>query len=177
MDVGAGKKGTRKQRDRKELIEIKAAGEGKLPPQALELEEAVLGALMLEKEALTDVIEILHPETFYKEAHSKIFKAILSLFSRSEPIDLMTVTQELRQNGELEFVGGPFYVTQLTSKIDSAANIVYHARILVQFAIKRDLISISGEISRDAFEDTADVFDLLDRMEATLFEISEKKHP
>ena len=86
----------------------------------------------------------------------------------------MTVTQELRQNGELDFVGGPFYVTRLTSKVDSAANIIYHARILVQFAIKRDLISVSGEISRDAFEDTTDVFDLLDRMEATLFEISEK---
>src|SRR4051812_7223061 len=81
---------------------------GKLPPQAVDLEEAVLGALMLEKDALTSVIDILHPDAFYKDAHQKIYGAIHRLFHRSEPIDILTVTQELRKSGELELVGGPF---------------------------------------------------------------------
>src|SRR4028118_2119297 len=84
---------------------------GKLPPQALELEEAVLGALMLEKDALTTVIDILRPQSFYKEAHQKIFSAIVGLFDKSEPVDILTVVTELRERGELEFVGGPYYVS------------------------------------------------------------------
>ncbi|AMM52536.1 DNA helicase [Rufibacter sp. DG15C] len=148
-------------------------GLGKLPPQALELEEAVLGALMLEKDALTAVIDLLKPQSFYKDAHQRIFKAILSLFDKSEPIDILTVTQELREQGELEFVGGAFYVTQLTTRVNSAANIEFHARIITEAAIKRDLISISSEVLGRAYEDTTDVFDLLDSTEAKLFEVSE----
>lgn len=148
-------------------------GLGKLPPQALELEEAVLGALMLEKDALTSVIDILKPKSFYKDAHQRIFSAILALFDKSEPIDILTVTQQLREQGELEIVGGPFYVMNLTTRINSAANIEFHARIITENAIKRDLISISSDILTRAYEDTTDVFELLDSTEKSLFEVSE----
>lgn len=147
---------------------------GKVPPQAVELEEAVLGALMLEKDALTNVIDILKVESFYKESHKVIFQAILDLFTESQPIDLLTVTSQLRKNGALEIAGGAFYVTELTSKVASAANIEYHSRIITEQSIKRELIKISGEIQKEAFEDTTDVFELLDKMEQSLFEISEK---
>ncbi|MBC6989494.1 replicative DNA helicase [Hymenobacter jejuensis] len=146
---------------------------GKLPPQALELEAAVLGALMLEKDALTTVIDILKPPSFYKDGHQRIFKAILNLFDKSEPIDILTVTQELREMGELESAGGPHYVANLTFKVNSAANIEYHARIITENAIKRELIRIASDIQRDAFEDTTDVFNLLDSTEQSLFEVSE----
>ncbi|GHA78344.1 replicative DNA helicase [Pontibacter akesuensis] len=146
---------------------------GKKPPQALDLEEAVLGALMLEKDALTTVIDILRPQSFYKEAHQRIFRAILALFDKSEPIDILTVTHELREQGELEIAGGAYYVTQLTTRVNSAANIEYHARIITENSIKRDLISISSEVLSSAFEDTTDVFELLDKTEAKLYEVSE----
>ncbi|PSR53233.1 replicative DNA helicase [Adhaeribacter arboris] len=149
------------------------AGLGKIPPQSLDLEEAVLGALMLEKDALTTVIDILKPQSFYKDAHQKIFKAILALFDKSEPIDILTVTQQLREDGELEFVGGPYYIMNLTTRIHSAANVEFHARIITENSIKRDLISISSEVEKRAFEDTTDVFDLLDYAEKSLFEVSE----
>ncbi|RDC64161.1 replicative DNA helicase [Adhaeribacter pallidiroseus] len=148
-------------------------GLGKVPPQSLDLEEAVLGALMLEKDALTTVIDILKPQSFYKDAHQKIFKAILALFDKSEPIDILTVTQQLREDGELEFVGGPYYIMNLTTRINSAANVEFHARIITENSIKRDLISISSEVEKRAFEDTTDVFDLLDYAEKSLFEVSE----
>jgi replicative DNA helicase len=146
---------------------------GKVPPQALDLEETVLGALMLEKDALTAVIDILKPESFYKDAHSKIYEAIVQLFNKSEPIDLMTVTQQLRKNGTLEVVGGAYQLAELTTRVNSAANIEYHARIITEQSIKRELIRISSQIQEDAFEDTQDVFELLDRTEQSLFEISE----
>jgi len=146
---------------------------GKVPPQVIELEEAVLGALMLEKDALTAVIDILKPVSFYKDQHQEIFKAIVDLFNNSEPVDLLTVTQNLRENGKLEFVGGPYYITELTTRVNSAANIEYHARKISEQSIKRELITISAEIQQDAYEDTTDVFQLLDRAEQSLFEISE----
>lgn len=146
---------------------------GKLPPQALELEEAVLGALMIEKDALNSVIDILKPDSFYKEAHQKIYNAIITLFTNSEPIDLLTVTTQLRQLGTLEVVGGAQYVTSLTTKINSAANIEYHARVVAQSAMKREMITVASKILQDAFEDTIDVFNLLDTVEQSLFKISE----
>jgi replicative DNA helicase len=146
---------------------------GKLPPQATDLEEAVLGALMLERDALTTVIEILKPASFYKEAHQKIFQAVIELFDRSEPIDILTVTHHLRTKGELEMAGGAYYITELTTKVNSAANIEYHARIVSEQAIKRELISISSEIQKEAFEDTSDVFELLDKTEQALYQVSE----
>ncbi|MGV3603518.1 MAG: replicative DNA helicase [Dyadobacter fermentans] len=145
----------------------------KLPPQAIDLEEAVLGALMIEKDALTAVADILRPDSFYKESHVRIYSAIVTLFADSEPIDMLTVTSKLRSTGELELVGGASYIMELTSKVNSAANIEFHARIISQAYIKRELIKVASEIQRDAYEDTTDVFRLLDKTEQSLFEISE----
>ena len=150
-----------------------AAASGKLPPQAPELEMAVLGALMLEKDALTSVIDLLKAESFYKEAHKKIYEAILRLFDKSEPIDQLTVVQELREMGAIEAAGGVHYVASLTARVNSAANVEYHARIVTEAAIKRAMISVASDIMRDAYEDTTDVFQLLDQTEAALFEVSE----
>lgn len=146
---------------------------GKVPPQAIDLEEAVLGALMLEKDALTNVIDILKPDTFYKDSHKEIYSTIVDLFNNSEPVDLLTVTNHLRKKGKLEVVGGAYYITELTSKVNSAAHIEYHARIIIEKAIKRELIRIASEIHREGYEDTVDVFALLDKTEQALFEVSE----
>lgn len=146
---------------------------GKLPPQALDLEEAVLGALMLEKNALTSVIEFLRAEHFYTEQHQQIYEAILMLFKNSEPVDMRTVVAQLRKNGKLDLVGGAYYIAELTSKVSSAANIEYHARIIIEMAIKRDLIHIASQMHHDAYEDTTDVFELLDKTEQSIFKISD----
>ena len=146
---------------------------GKVPPKAVEIEEVVLGALMLEKDALTTVIDILTPQSFYDDRHKAIYESIVQLFNDSEPIDLETVVSQLRKNGTLEFVGGPYFVAELTSRVNSAANIEFHARIVSEQAIKRELIRIAAEIQEEAFEDTTDVFNLLDKTEQSLFEVSE----
>ena len=147
--------------------------QGKLPPQAVDLEEAVLGALLIEKEAVNAVIDILQPETFYVEKHQKIFRAIKDLFGQSEPIDILTVTQQLMKNGDLADVGGAVYVQQLTSRIVSASNIESHARIIMQKYIMRELIRISSETVTSAFDETNDVFDVLDDAENKIFQIGE----
>ncbi len=146
---------------------------GKLPPQAPDLEEAILGALMLEKNALTAVIEFLRPDHFYSDQHKEIYTAIVDLFKSSEPVDMRTVVAQLRKNGKLEIVGGAYYIAELTSKVSSAANIEYHARIIIEMAIKRDLIQIASQVHHDAYEDTTDVFELLDRTEQSIFQISD----
>src|SRR5690606_31662439 len=149
------------------------SGLGKLPPQAVDLEEAVLGALMLEKNALSEVIDILKPDSFYKESHQKIFEAIFSLFQKTSPIDILTVTAELRKMGALELVGGAYYITQLTNRVVSAANIEYHARIISQKYIQRELIKVSTEIINSSYDETSDIFDLLDHAEKSLFDIAQ----
>ncbi len=145
---------------------------GKIPPQAKELEEAILGAIMLEKSAFDTVVEILKPECFYVEGHQKIYKAMQSLAIKSLPIDLLTVVEELKVREELDFVGGPYAVTKLTNSVVSSANIEAHSRIVLQKFIQRELIRISGEIIGDAYEDSTDVFDMLDDAETKLFEIT-----
>ncbi len=150
------------------------AGLGKLPPQAIEMEEAVLGALMIERDALSAVIDVLHPESFYREAHQRIFVAIRSLFDQSEPVDILTVQNELRRTGELENVGGSVYLAELSQRVNSAANIEAHARAVTESAIKREIIRIATECQQHAYEDTTDVFQLLDKLEQGLFSISEK---
>ncbi len=146
---------------------------GKVPPQALELEEAVLGALLLEKKAVDDVIDVLSPESFYKEANQKIYAAVKELFGDSMPIDLLTVTEKLKSTGDLEFVGGPYYISQLTNRVASAANIEFHARIIAQKHILRELIRISTSTITKAFDDSTDVFDLLDEAENDLFQVAQ----
>src|SRR5579863_6512827 len=145
---------------------------GKVPPQAKELEEAVLGAIMLESGAFDTVVEILKPECFYLEGHQRIYHAMQGLAQKSQPIDILTVVEELKTREELEMVGGPYYVTKLTNAVVSAANIDTHCRIILQKFIQRELIRISGEIIGDAYEDSTDVFDLLDDAESKLFEIT-----
>ncbi len=146
---------------------------GKVPPQAIDFEMAVLGALLLEKDALPKIIDILKPELFYKDSHSIIYDAILSLFRDSQPVDLLTVSQFIKQQGKLDIIGGNAYLAELTSRVSSAANIEYHARIIAQKYILRELIRISGEILTDAYDDTTDVFQLLDKAEQSLFGLSE----
>ncbi len=170
-EFGAGSKKAR--RTRKITNEQLIAEHGKIPPQALDYEEAVLGAIMVEKDALTEVIDILKPESFYKDAHQKIYGAIQGLFQRSEPIDLLTVKTALEKEGNLEMVGGPAYIAQLTSRIASAANIEEHSRVIAQKYIQRELIRISSEIIKDSFDETSDVFDILDSAEQKLFQVAQ----
>jgi len=146
---------------------------GKLPPQAIDLEEAVLGAIMLEKDAIIAVMDLISTDSFYKEGHQKIYKAVLDLSQELQPIDILTVTEELRKRNELDIVGGPFYITQLASKVSSAAHIEYHARIIAQKHIQRELIRVSTEIQSRAYDDTIDVNDLIDFSESELFKVAE----
>jgi replicative DNA helicase len=157
---------------KKPNIEVGSMLFGKIPPQSKELEEAILGAIMLEKSAFDVATEILKPQCFYVEAHQRIYMAMESLAGKSSPIDLLTVVEELRIREDLEFVGGPYFVTKLTNSVVSSANIEAHARIVVQKFIQRELIRISGEIIGEAYEDSTDVFDMLDSAEGKLFEIT-----
>ncbi len=174
MDSGENKiKQSGVQRKRKSSPIVDYIDHGRVPPQAADLEEAVLGAMMLEQNALTNVVDILKPNVFYKEAHQKIFGAIFDLFSNSEPVDILTVTQELQKRGELDVVGGSYYISQLTNRVASAANVEYHTRIILEKYLQRELIRISSEIIRDSYEDSMDVFDILDKAEKELFAVSE----
>ena len=157
---------------RKAAPDLSAMVYGKVPPQAKDLEEAVLGAVMLDKGAFDTVVEILKPECFYADAHQRIFRAFQNLAQRSMPIDILTVVEELKRTEELDVVGGPYYVTKLTNAVVSVANIEAHARIVLQKFVQRELIRISGEIIGDAYEDSTDVFDLMDDAEDKIFQIT-----
>src|SRR5215210_8574089 len=161
-----------RKKGRKPSPDLSTMVYGKIPPQAKELEEAVLGAIMLEKSAFDNVVEILKPECFYVDANQRIFKSFQSLAQKSLPIDILTVVEELKTKEELDQIGGPYAITKLTNMVVSTANIEAHARIILQKFIQRELIRISGEIIGDAYEDSTDVFDLLDDAESKLFEIT-----
>jgi replicative DNA helicase len=147
------------------------AGTGKVPPQAVDFEESVLGALMLESDAFLQISEILKPEHFYKEEHGKIFDAIQKL-STKHPIDINTVSQQLRIDKELDAVGGPSYLVYLTNRIASTAHIEYHARIIAQKYTQRELIRIGAEMQKRGFEDVEDVQEMLDKAEQSLFDLT-----
>jgi replicative DNA helicase len=149
------------------------SGLGKLPPRALEAEQAVLGALMLEKDAIPGIIDLLRPEAFYEPAHAAIYEAILLLYSDSSPVDLVTVKNRLQQMGQLEKAGGPLYIVELTAKVASAAHVEFHARIIIEKFIQRELIRVADRVVKDAFEDTTDVFELLDSTERDIFQLSQ----
>src|SRR5215208_1981312 len=161
-----------KKNRRKTAPDLSTMIYGKVPPQAKDLEEAVLGAVMLEKGAFDTVIEILKPECFYVDSNQRIFKAMQGLANKSQPIDILTVVEELRMREELDLVGGPYYVTKLTNAVVSSANIEAHSRIVLQKFIQRELIRISGEIISDAYEDSNYVFDLLDQAESKIYEVT-----
>lgn len=146
---------------------------GKIPPQALDLEKAVLGAIMLEKNAALEVLDLLKPESFYNPAHQKIFNAIVELSKTYKPIDILTVTEALRQTKELDEVGGAYYISVLTSNIGSAAHIEHHARIIAQKFIQRELIRVSVDIQKQAYDDSIDVLDLLNFSESSIFQLAE----
>lgn len=162
-----------KQNTQGKKISTIAADHGKIPPQALDLEGAVLGAIMLERDAILTVLDILKPECFYQEAHQKIYTTAVDLSTREKPIDLLTITEELRKREQLEEVGGATYISQLTSRVGSAAHLEYHARIIAQKYIQRELIRVSSEIQSRSYDETIDVDDLLDFSERELLNIAE----
>ncbi len=143
------------------------------PPAAPEIEASVLGAMMIEKEAVPKGLELLKPESFYVKAHRLIFEAMLSLFEAGEPIDTVTLYEELKKRSQLEEVGGAVYLSKLSQEITSAANIEYHAKIILEKQILRGLISSSHEIAQAAYEGTNDAFEILDQAERKIFEITE----
>ncbi|MGB5404825.1 MAG: DnaB-like helicase N-terminal domain-containing protein, partial [Robiginitalea sp.] len=146
---------------------------GKIPPQAVDLEEVVLGAMMIDKKGVDEVIDILHRDVFYKEGHRYIYEAIFKLFESSQPVDLLTVSAQLKTDGKLEVAGGDFYLIKLTQKVASSAHIEFHARIILQKYIQRSLIKISSEIIEEAYDEATDVFDLLDNAESKLYEVTQ----
>ena len=147
---------------------------GHLQPQATDIEKAVLGALMIDKDAFTVISETIRPETFYEPRNQKIYRAIQTLNMEEKPVDIMTVTEELKHEGTLEDIGGPGYIVELSGLVASSASIVYHAHILQQKFLARQLIQFASMIETDAFDETVDVDDLMQRAEGKLFEISQK---
>ena len=163
----------RDKKRRKTNVDLNSMVFGKIPPQAKELEEAVLGAIMLEKAAFDNVIDTnLKPECFYVEAHQIIFSAMRDMQQNGVPIDILTVVEELKRKEKLDAVGGAYYITKLTNTVVSTAHIDAHARIILEKFIQRELIRISGEIIGNAYEDSTDVFDLLDDSETKMFNIT-----
>lgn len=156
-----------------ELISFLSEEHGLKPPQAIELEEAIIGAVMIERDAIHEVIDILKPESFYKESHQKIFEAIMELHARMEPIDLYTVGNRLGAKKQLEEIGGAIYLADLTEKVGSASHIVSHSKIVAQKYIQRELIRAATEIQRNSFDDTKDIDDLIDVAESEIFKVSE----
>lgn len=147
----------------------------KLPPQNIEAEQSVLGAILIENEAIHRITEILSPDDFYREAHRKLYNALLGLSERDEPADLITLTNELRKNDQLDSVGGASYVTSLIDSVVTAANVEYYARIVKEKAVLRKLIETSTQIITRSYEDQGDVDELLDESERVIFQITENR--
>lgn len=146
----------------------------RIPPQAVDIEMAVLGAMMLDKDAVYRTMEVLQEEHLYKTAHQRIFNAMSVLFAQNQVIDLITVSEQLKKDNRLEEVGGTYYLTECTNQVTSTANVEYHARIVLEKSILRSLISISGEITEASYEAREDAQTLLDRAEQKIFGIAEK---
>ncbi len=149
--------------------------QGRVPPQAVDIEAAVLGAMLLDKEALAKAFEVIDAEAFYRPAHGLIFRAMVGLFERSEPVDLITLAEELRRRGDLEKVGGEYALTELTARVASSANVEYHAHIVLEKSLMRQLIASSSEVILRAFSETEDALGLLDQAETKIFDISEQR--
>lgn len=149
--------------------------EGRVPPQAVEVEEAVLGAMLIEHGAATIALQMLRPQDFYKPANKHIFETLSNLYERDNPLDLLTVEHELRDNGLLDAIGGAGYLSDLTRSVSSAANIDYHAQIISEKAIKRNLILNCTEVIKEAYDTTSDAFDVLDGAEQRIFDLANQK--
>ena len=151
-----------------------AKGLPRLPPQDVALEESVLGTIMLEKDALATVIDVLQPDSFYKEAHQHIYDAIVQLFNDGEPIDIRTVSNQVRKNGQLDAIGGNYYITSLTEKASSGTNIELHARTILEHAIKRQIIALTTAMQEGAANDETDILELLDGAEEIVYRITDE---
>ena len=147
--------------------------DGKIPPQAIDLEEAVLGAMLIDEKGVNEIIELLSPEVFYKKSHQLIYESIERLFRESEPIDLLTVSADLKKNKNFESAGGDFYLINLSQKVSSSAHIEFHSRIILQKYIQRKLITISNEIIQKSYNESTDVMDLLDEAESKLYDVAQ----
>ena len=158
------------QNEKSSVVNI---NDGKLPPQAIDLEEAVIGAMLIDEKGVDEVIEILIPDVFYKKSHQLIFESIERLFKNSEPIDLLTVSADLKKSKNLKNVGGEFYLIELSQKVSSSAHIEHHARIIQQKFIQRKLIQISNEVINKAYDESTDVLDLLDQAESKLYDVTQ----
>ncbi len=165
---------TKRKTTQPTIIKVGANEMGKLPPQALELEQSVIGALMIEKDAFATVADLLRPESFYSDQHRHIFEAIRSLSTKDAPIDVLSVTEELRTMGNLELAGGVVYLSELTQRVASAAHLHYHAQIVAQKATARDLIGLACQIEEKGYDETQDVDELMQEAEAGVFEISQR---
>ena len=164
----------RKRTNAPTLVKVGANEMGKLPPQAPELEESVLGALMIEKDAFASIADLLRPESFYSDRNSHIFEAIRSLAAKDAPIDLLSVVEQLKSTGNLEKAGGIVYLSELTRRVASAAHLRYHAQIVAQKATARDLISMACKIEEKGYDETQDIDVLMQEAEAGIFEISQR---
>jgi len=144
---------------------------GRLPPQNIEAEQSVLGALMLDKEAIIRVADILKPEDFYRGIHTDIFQVMLELYDKNEPIDLLSLTNRLEEKKKIEEIGGASYLTSLVNAVPSAAHIIHYAKIIKHKKILRDLIEASGQISQLSYQEPDDVDDLVDQAEQKIFNV------
>jgi replicative DNA helicase len=167
-------RGGQSERQRKQAESVHEQS-GRVPPQAPDVEKSVLGAMLIEREAIPQAIEVLPEEAFYSNKHQKIYQAIISLFERGNPVDLVTLTEELKRRDHLEAVGGSYYLTELTTQVASAANVEYHARIIAEKSLLRKMIETMTTVVGKAYDSSADAFDLLDEAESKIFQISDSQ--
>jgi replicative DNA helicase len=165
----------KKNTDGQATIEAPESAAGRVPPQAVDVEKAVLGSMLIDKEAVPKALELLDNASFYSPTHQKYFGAMMALFEKGDPIDAVTLVEELRRRGELNPTEDPVYITELTMSITSSANVEYHARIVLEKALMRSLINASADVAARAYSDTEDALDLLDEAESKIFSISERR--
>lgn len=170
----ASRNNNRTRSSQTKILKVGTNEYGKLPPQAIELEDSVLGAIMIEKDAYETVAELLRPSIFYKDQNRIIYEAIRELATKDEPIDILSVSEKLKNKGTLEQAGGSVYLSELTRRVASTAHLYYHAQILAQKATARDLIAIAATIEEKAFDETQDIKELMTEAEASIFEISQR---
>ncbi len=171
LDKMRGQQSERRRQQAEQVHE----NSGRVPPQATDVEKSVLGAMLIEREAIPQAIEVLPANAFYSNKHQKIYEAILSLFERGNPVDLVTLTEELKRRDQLEDVGGSYYLTELTTQVASAANVEYHARIIAEKSLLRKMIETMTTIVGKAYDSSADAFELLDEAESQIFQISDSQ--
>ncbi|MCK5032612.1 MAG: replicative DNA helicase, partial [Calditrichia bacterium] len=147
----------------------------RVPPQAIDVEQAVLAAMMLDKEAISTAIEAIDETYFYKDSHRKIYMTIVDLFDKHEAVDMLTITEDLKKKGNLDEVGGPYYISEIVNSVPSSANIEFHINIVRQKALSRKLITVCNEIVSGAYEQEKEVDNLLDQAEQSIFQISEAR--